>query len=389
MRGLDLYNRGMNLENKFRRLATIAGAVLVAAALVVGSASTADAHLKPGKVVKVEQLPESLTLPGAAKAHRLHYTSTGYDGRPTIVSGAVFVPPGKAPHGGWPVLSWAHGTVGIADSCANSFAGRSQRDIDYLTSWIAAGYAIVASDYQGFGTPGIHPYLNGKSEAYGLIDVVRAARQLDKSLGRKWITSGQSQGAQAVLFAGDLQRKYAPELDFRGTIATAPISQWRMTFNAVKPFTPDTPANPFIILILGGLKGSHPKTFDPGRYLTPFGKELYQKALATDCYSSIAALAAGKKSQDLYSVDNAEAEQMLNLLDKDSEIPIHQHAEPIFLLQGTADTVVLAPATTVTADKLRAVGNNLKYNLYPGVDHNGVMGAAKAEILAWAAERMS
>ncbi|GAA1613665.1 prolyl oligopeptidase family serine peptidase [Kribbella sancticallisti] len=360
----------------------------MSAGLLLGSASTADAHLKPGKVVKIEQLPDSLTLPGSARAHRLHYTSTGYDGRPTIVSGTVFVPPGMAPHGGWPVLSWAHGTVGIADGCANSFAGRSQRDIDYLTSWLAAGYAIVASDYEGFGTPGIHPYLNGRSEAYGLIDVVRAARQVDRSLGRKWIASGQSQGAQAVLFAGDLQRKYAPELDYRGTISTAPISQWRMTFNAVRPFTPDTAANPFIVLILGGLKASHPKSFDPGRYLTAFGKELYQKALSTDCYTSIATLAAGKKSQDLYSVDDAEAEEMLRLLEKDAEIPVREHEQPIFLAQGTADTVVFAPATTVTAEQLRAVGNDLRLAIYPGADHNALMGAAKADILAWAAERM-
>lgn len=375
----------MNLESG-RRLVRIAGAVLLSAVLVTGLASTADAHTKPGKVVKIEQLPNSLKLPGSAKAQRLHYTSTGFDGRPTVVSGALFVPPGKAPKGGWPVLSWAHGTVGIADNCANSVNGRSQRDIDYLTSWLAAGYAIVASDYEGFGTPGTHPYLNGKSEAYGLIDVVRAGRQADKSLGRKWIASGQSQGAQAVLFAGTLEDKYAPELDYRGTISTAPISQWQLTFDAVRPFTPDTPANPFIILILAGTKASHPHTFNPDLYLTPFGKSLYQKALDTDCYTAIAQLAAGKKSQDLYDVDAAETDHLLDLVTADAEIPIKNHDRPIFLAQGTADTVVYAPATTVTADKLRAKGNNLTYKIYPGIDHNGLMGAAKAEILDWAAQ---
>ena len=146
------------------------------------------------------------------------------------------------------------------------------------------------------------------------------------------------------MFTGDLQRKYAPELDFRGTISTKPISQWRMTFNAVRPFTPDTPANPFIVLIMGGLKASHPE-FDPSHYLTAYGMELFQKTLATDCYSSIAEQAAGKKSQDL---------------------PVRRHAEPIFLAQGTADTVVFGPATTVTADQLRAVGNDLTFKVYPG-----------------------
>ncbi|MFC5260515.1 hypothetical protein ACFPJ1_00215 [Kribbella qitaiheensis] len=54
----------------------------------------------------------------------------------------------------------------------------------------------------------------------------------------------------------------------------------------------------------------------------------------------------------------------------------------------TADTVVFGPATTVTADQLRAVGNDLTFKVHPGVDQDGLMAAAKAEILAWAAERM-
>ncbi|TCM45094.1 hypothetical protein EV648_107246 [Kribbella sp. VKM Ac-2568] len=103
--------------------------------------------------------------------------------------------------------------------------------------------------------------------------------------------------------------------------------------------------------------------------------ELFQKTLATDCYSSIAEQAAGKKSQDLYSVD---AEQMLQLLEKDGEIPVRRHAEPIFLAQGTADTVVFGPAMTVTADQLRAVGNDLPFKVCPGVDHNGLLAAPRS-----------
>ncbi|GLX99487.1 hypothetical protein Hesp01_74370 [Herbidospora sp. NBRC 101105] len=35
---------------------------------------------------------------------------------------------------------------------------------------------MVATEYEGLGTPGPHPYLHGASEAYGVIDMVRAAR---------------------------------------------------------------------------------------------------------------------------------------------------------------------------------------------------------------------
>lgn len=342
-------------------------------------------HGKPGKLIKKEPLAPSLWLPGTGRAYRLLYTSTGFDGRRTLVSGAMFVPPGKAPKHGWPVLSWAHGTLGVADACANSTAGRSQRDIDYLTSWLAAGYAIVATDYEGLGTPGDHPYIHGRSEAYGVMDVVRAARRADGSLSRTWITSGQSQGAQAVLFAGAIQHRYAPELDYRGTIATAPPTQWRTTVLAARAFDPVTPANPLGVLIISGLQTANPGRFLPGHYLTPYGQEVLQRARAVACAPAIAQELAGKLTSEVYDVDAAEQESLIRLLERDADIPVKRHREPIFVAQGTADQVVYPPATQTTADQLRAVGNDITFKFYPGADHSGAMGAAKPELLAWAA----
>jgi hypothetical protein len=47
----------------------------------------------------------------------------------------------------------ARGTTGTADVCAPSWMTRGTRDTDYLNAWLAQGYAVVASDYQGLGTP--------------------------------------------------------------------------------------------------------------------------------------------------------------------------------------------------------------------------------------------
>ena len=48
------------------------------------------------------------------------YSSRTPQGAKTAVSGTVSVPRGKPPKGGWPVISWAHGTTGVADTCAPS-----------------------------------------------------------------------------------------------------------------------------------------------------------------------------------------------------------------------------------------------------------------------------
>ena len=93
-----------------------------------------------------------------------------------------------------------------------------------LQRWLKAGYAVVRTDYEGLGTPGEHPYLIGRSEGYSMLDMVRAARKLDKHLGKQVIISGHSQGGQSALFAASLAPKWTPELKVRGTVALAPVS---------------------------------------------------------------------------------------------------------------------------------------------------------------------
>ena len=190
----------------------------------------------PGTLLRQEPLPESLMLVNAAKSLRVLYTSTdGIDGKtPVAVSGAIYFPKGQAPAGGWPVIAWAHGTTGIADVCAPSWAPRSQRDTDYLNAWLAQGYAIAATDYQGLGTPGGHPHQIARSEAYSLLDSVRSARGEFRQLSNSVVIVGQSQGAHAALSAAFFIRAYAPEVGLKSTVATGVPGYW--------PLIPETKA---------------------------------------------------------------------------------------------------------------------------------------------------
>jgi hypothetical protein len=56
---------------------------------------------------------------GGPTGHRITHRSEALGGDEIVVSGAVLVPPGPPP-GGWPVVSWAHGTTESADTCAPS-----------------------------------------------------------------------------------------------------------------------------------------------------------------------------------------------------------------------------------------------------------------------------
>ena len=73
----------------------------------------------PGEII---QSVELLAYPGT-RAWFVVYGSTGLDGQPVAVSGMIVAPEQAPAEGGYPIVAWAHGTSGIADTCAPSVEG--------------------------------------------------------------------------------------------------------------------------------------------------------------------------------------------------------------------------------------------------------------------------
>src|SRR5262249_14316142 len=148
------------------------------------------------------------------------------------VSGTVSVPKGKPPKGGFPVITYAHGTTGSADVCApsrNTADGPAQPYISYtddqLNAWLHAGYAVLRTDSEGLGdSTRPQPYVVGESEGRSVLDIVSAARQLDPKIGKNFLIAGHSQGGQSALFAAGLASSWTPKLHLHGTVAYAPAS---------------------------------------------------------------------------------------------------------------------------------------------------------------------
>ena len=175
----------------------------------------------PGRMLRSEPLEPGLGLINAGRQIRLLYSSTdGVDGRtPTVVSAAYYEPKGDPPADGWPVLAWVHGTTGLADICAPSIRTRYLFEIKYLDAWLAQGFAVVATDYQGLGTPGPHPYMQARPAAYSVLDSVRAVLHDQPHLVNRIIIAGLSQGAHAAFSTGGYAPIYASELNIRAIIA--------------------------------------------------------------------------------------------------------------------------------------------------------------------------
>ncbi|MBS0877805.1 MULTISPECIES: lipase family protein [unclassified Tatumella] len=197
-----------------------AGALL-ASAISLGMTAHAAPLTPNGVLLEKAPLPADHGLSEASAQYLIHYTSiSGIDGKTHREdSGAVFLPKGPAPEGGWPVVVWTHGTVGVAYQCAPSLNPRTPRDQQYLNSWLSLGFAVVAPDYAGLGSPGLHHYLNSRSEAWSVLDSISASLK-SFPLSNKIIIIGQSQGAHAAFAASGYQPSYAPALHVLGTVLT-------------------------------------------------------------------------------------------------------------------------------------------------------------------------
>ncbi|MFK8905591.1 hypothetical protein [Streptomyces sp. YS-3] len=73
----------------------------------------------PGALIATTDHGLDARLAGARR-WTVVYHSTNGRGADVPVSGIVLLPPGPPSRGGWPVVSWAHGTTGVADACAPS-----------------------------------------------------------------------------------------------------------------------------------------------------------------------------------------------------------------------------------------------------------------------------
>ncbi|MDQ0794783.1 lipase family protein [Streptomyces sp. B1I3] len=197
-----------------------------------------------GALVRTEPLPLGLSLPGLdgrplpGTATRLMYRSTDAGGQPVAVTGAYIEPSVTWKGGGArPLVALASGTMGQGDQCAPSLAlqhpltvGEGTLSIGYdnlaAYRFLAAGAAVVVTDYAGLGTTDrLHTYVNRVDEAHALLDAVRAARGVagasvtgDSRVG----LYGYSQGGGASAAAAELQPAYAPDVELAGTYAGAP-----------------------------------------------------------------------------------------------------------------------------------------------------------------------
>jgi len=131
---------------------------LLAIAMVASSA-----FMPPPAAARVlSRSPHASPAGTHGTASLLVHTMPGTTRAQVRVSTLLFVPAGRAPAGGWPIVAWAHGSTTpgsrvCAPSLSPDFDGgltASGAKSDYgdeIASLVNVGYAVVAPDYEGLG----------------------------------------------------------------------------------------------------------------------------------------------------------------------------------------------------------------------------------------------
>ena len=346
-----------------------------------------------GTLIASAPLDPAVSLPSAGQALRIHYSSPDIHGYPATSTGAVFLPHTPPPPGGYPVLAWAHGTVGIGDACAPSANPRIPRDATYLSHWLDQGYAVVATDYQGLGTPGLMNYLSGRVEATSIVDSVKAAHQLDLPLSNRWAIVGQSQGAGAGLNAAQRATDLSAgtDLDYRGVVATGTPANIELIVGRAGPgFPPVTlpaPINAYAAYLLAGFSDAS-VDFSVPALLSPRGLEVLELA-RTLCYDDLADALEGQRLGDLFIAPLSSIPWVQTALWLYMGTPFTGYDRPIFLGQGLLDTDVPAPSALSLYAQMVANNQPVELHVYPGADHSGALLASMADSTPFLARIMA
>jgi len=348
------------------------------------AASAAELAGAPGSVIRVEEFRGA---PWGAKAYRVLYRSTGLQGQPIAVSGVLVVPDAAPPEGGHPVVAWAHPTTGVATKCAPSLREGVLTSIPGLDDMVKRGFAVTATDYPGLGTAGEHPYLVGISEGRAVLDSVRAIRSV-AGASERFAVWGHSQGGHAALWTGELAAKYAPDLKVVGIAAAAPASQ-------LGPLFEDD---------LGTLAGKGLTSLTVWAWSRLYDLSLDTVVLPTaikdvadigsECLAGFTDLITDVGALDriktvgFLAADPVKTKPWAEIITSNTPGQVAAGG-PVFIAQGSADTVVDPPVTTAFAIELCRQGAAVRFFEVPDASHEVIAQVSAPAAVEWMAARFA
>lgn len=377
-------------QQTHRNVAYVFACAAAVSALVTSCSSATEAPAaldqNPVSVYSTASARLDPTYPVGTKSLTFTYSTTDKDKNPVRSSALLLTPPGTAPQGGWPIVAWDHGTTGMADDCAPSSTPGPNYYARSLGALLHGGYAVVAPDYVGLGTPGVHSYLVADSAGRATIDSVRAARQIDGGLSNRWASVGHSQGGQASWATNELAGSYGSGLDYRGAVALAPVASLSTDIDQLAGSS-DPIFQMYYVMILMGMRTQ--EEFDYADYLGEQARSTlpdFEKLCVMELAEHFTAL---NIPGDQFKFQSPQARERLIDLIREHEIAHKPLSKPLFVLHGTADVDTPIEGIEAAIAAARKLGGTVTFASFPGVGHDELAMAGMPDTLKWLEEQFS
>jgi pimeloyl-ACP methyl ester carboxylesterase len=337
------------------------------------------------------------------EAWRAVYTSvSGVDGGLREVSGAFFVPSGTPPQNGWPVISLAHGTTGIGHDCGPSRQPDLMGYGAMINALLGAKYAVAATDYEGLGDSGSHPYLEPRTEAFNTIDAVRAMRDISPTVSASWVGVGFSQGGQAVWAANELNAYYGKDLQLQGSVALAPAANVTGIADLVSSGSLTAEQRSFFPLLVVGV-ARYSRDLDEGSFLHG-SAELYRAQLSR-CEPTASPSSPLKSApsapnpwrevvnrlRDVNDVKPDTPRDVVTLRDalRRAALPQRPLDKPMLVIAGEQDAIVLPGWVRSAVSDSCALGGRIEYLPIPDAGHDELTWKPARAVERWIADRFA
>lgn len=371
-----------------------------------------DSFRPQERVFLSQQSYDEDTLPEAADIQVIRYNMPNVNGERAEATAMVFYPNTPQPQDGWRVVVWEHGTVGSGDSCAPSNNQLNNNFRGLASSLLAQGYVIVAPDYEGLGTRGIHPYLNLKSAAQSAIYAVRAFKeQQGNRFNGAWVSVGQSQGGHASLATAQFADE---DPNYKAAVAAAPASSLGYIISEVAPQAlralveagQDNAAKAVYaeLLAYAAYVAVGIKAYEPGfNYRNIFSSRagiVAEKAEGTTGENGLCLgplITEYMQDIDDYLVNNPEktvvdypglVENFQNNSSVEKFLENNQPATekinvPVMIIQGTADMAVPYPVTNTLQQGLKDMGTTVNFVEVENASHTEAIVQSRTQLLTF------
>ncbi|PQE28477.1 prolyl aminopeptidase (secreted) protein [Rutstroemia sp. NJR-2017a BBW] len=339
----------------------------------------------PGDLLKLAPINSTqLTVPDGMTTFRFQYVSKNVDGRSVPATGFIAFPFLKPDSGKYPLVAFAHGTIGVFPGCGPS----SSPTLFNYNSWgplMYRGYAIVATDYAGLGnnhtTLRYLSYVDHANDVYYSVQAARKA--FPGAFTEEWMSIGHSQGASAVWKLSEHPLVQSSTSGYLGTVAVAPAPKLYDTAVAVyEQIIPRPDYHQYVFTaemghVLYGVMQAFPN------YTAPWCGEGLRKRIGLATLGQMCTLAFGGLSLDL----PRDQLYLPGVSVKDDETlkefqRIHAPAQgdlasrPMLVIHGMNDTSCLIEITEEAVRDAVSAGNEIEFLRYPGLDHSATLTAS-------------